>query len=131
MTATDISATAYMTSAMGSDIDGSTGIVAHFTGLIRAGELPAGAEMPSIRGLAGDLGVAPGTVRRAYGELESQGLIVTSPGRPSRVAEREQAPCEVLAAVQVLVSAARRQGLNRSEVQDVVGAMWDLPEPEL
>ncbi|WP_214355521.1 GntR family transcriptional regulator [Bifidobacterium sp. SO4] len=113
------------------DVSGSDGIVARFTGLIRSGELPSGAEMPSIRGLAAELGVAPGTVRRAYGELESQGLIVTSAGRPSRVAEQEEAPCEVLAAVQVLVAAAHRRGVSRREVQDVIGTMWDMPAPEL
>jgi DNA-binding transcriptional regulator YhcF (GntR family) len=42
---------------------------------IASGVLPAGARLPSIRQLARDLGVAGGTVARAYRELERDGLI--------------------------------------------------------
>ncbi|GII28239.1 GntR family transcriptional regulator [Planotetraspora mira] len=43
--------------------------------LIRAGELKEGSRLPSIRQLAGDLGLASGTVARAYRELESAGYL--------------------------------------------------------
>ena len=46
-------------------------------GLVASGQLPAGRKLPSVRQLAGDLGLAPGTVARAYTELESAGLIST------------------------------------------------------
>jgi GntR family transcriptional regulator len=42
---------------------------------IASGVLPAGARLPSIRQLARDLGLAGGTVARAYRELERAGLI--------------------------------------------------------
>ena len=42
---------------------------------IQSGELPHNHRLPSIRQLAGDLRVAPGTVARAYSELEANGLI--------------------------------------------------------
>jgi DNA-binding transcriptional regulator YhcF (GntR family) len=45
--------------------------------LITSRSLTAGERLPAIRQLAGDLGAAPGTVARAYRELESQGLIQT------------------------------------------------------
>ncbi|NMM94515.1 GntR family transcriptional regulator [Bifidobacterium oedipodis] len=106
-------------------------IVAQLTGLIRTGELAAGTNLPSIRQLAGELDVAPGTVQRAYGELEHKGMIITSPGKPARVAEREQAPCETLAAVQVLVSTAHKHGISQSEIHGVISSMWDMPAPEL
>lgn len=44
---------------------------------IRRGELPVGAQLPTVRGLAGQLGVAPGTIARAYRELEAAGLVDT------------------------------------------------------
>ncbi|MDR7185825.1 DNA-binding transcriptional regulator YhcF (GntR family) [Microbacterium trichothecenolyticum] len=50
------------------------------TGLVDAvasGELAAGARLPTVRRLAEDLGVAPGTVARAYRELEASGIIET------------------------------------------------------
>ncbi len=51
------------------------------TRMIHAGVLPLGERLPSIRQLASDLGVAPGTVGRAYTELERDGLIRTRRGR--------------------------------------------------
>ena len=45
--------------------------------MIASGVLTTATRLPSIRQLAGDLGVAGGTVARAYRELERDGLIVT------------------------------------------------------
>jgi GntR family transcriptional regulator len=45
------------------------------TDQIRAGALAAGHRLPSVRQLAGDLHLAPGTVARAYSELEADGLL--------------------------------------------------------
>ncbi|WP_433254755.1 GntR family transcriptional regulator [Streptosporangium sp. CA-135522] len=42
---------------------------------IRSGVLPVGGRLPSIRQLAKDLGLASGTVARAYRELEAAGYI--------------------------------------------------------
>lgn len=53
---------------------------------IRAGALAAGTRLPTVRQLAGDLGVAPGTVMRAYRELEEAGLIETRRGSGTTVA---------------------------------------------
>ncbi|MEV4317942.1 GntR family transcriptional regulator [Actinocrispum sp. NPDC049592] len=46
--------------------------------LIRTGELPVGAQLPSIRQLANDLGLSNGTVARVYRELETAGLLHTA-----------------------------------------------------
>lgn len=48
-------------------------VVAHVVG----GALSTGARLPSIRQLANDLGLAGGTVARAYRELESDGVVTT------------------------------------------------------
>ncbi|SHH10935.1 transcriptional regulator, GntR family [Massilia sp. CF038] len=53
---------------------------------VAAGDWPAGAEIPSIRQLAANLSVSVITVKRAYQELEQQGVILTQPGRGSIVA---------------------------------------------
>ena len=45
-----------------------------------------GQPIPSIRQLAADLQVSVITVKRAYLELEREGVIVTQQGRGSRVA---------------------------------------------
>ena len=45
--------------------------------LAARGELAAGAKLPPVRQLAGELGVATNTVARAYRELEQAGLVET------------------------------------------------------
>ena len=54
--------------------------------LIAVGDWVEGQEIPSIRQLAVDLGVSVITVKRAYLELEREGVIVTHHGRGSHVA---------------------------------------------
>lgn len=54
---------------------------------VAIGDWPSGTEMPSIRQLAADLSVSVITVRRAYQELEQEGVILTQPGRGSFVSQ--------------------------------------------
>lgn len=44
---------------------------------IRTGDLAPGTRLPPVRRLAGDLALAPGTVARAYRELEAAGVLQT------------------------------------------------------
>ncbi|GAA1844257.1 GntR family transcriptional regulator [Microbacterium koreense] len=44
---------------------------------VASGALAPGAKLPTVRRLAEDLGLAPGTVARAYRELETAGIIET------------------------------------------------------
>lgn len=55
-------------------------------GAIQAGTLVVGTRLPTVRQLAADLGLAPGTVMRAYSELESAGLVTTRRGLGTVVA---------------------------------------------
>lgn len=50
-------------------------IRAQIASLIAVGHLADGTRLPTVRALAGDLGVATGTVARAYKELEALGLV--------------------------------------------------------
>ncbi|MGJ7440762.1 GntR family transcriptional regulator [Aquipuribacter sp. MA13-6] len=52
---------------------------------VRHGALPGGHRLPPIRQLARDLGLAVGTVARAYRELEAAGLVSGSRGGGTRV----------------------------------------------
>lgn len=56
---------------------------------IRSGALSSGARLPPHRALAFDLGLAVGTVTKAYAEAERRGLIVAQVGRGSFVADGE------------------------------------------
>ena len=47
---------------------------------IRAGELPPGSQLPTVRDLAWDLHVTPGTVSRAYQLATQEGLLAATVG---------------------------------------------------
>lgn len=55
---------------------------------VAVGDLPPGTELPSIRQLAADLAVSVITIKRAYLELEREGVITTRQGKGSVVSEK-------------------------------------------
>ena len=66
---------------------------------IASGQLPVGAQLPSVRGLAQQLTINPKTVAKAYGELASDGwldarqgmgLFVAAPRQRLSETERER-----------------------------------------
>jgi GntR family transcriptional regulator len=59
--------------------------------LAASGVLRAGDRIPTIRQLAGDLGLAAGTVARAYSELEAAGVLATHGRRGTFVVDRTRA----------------------------------------
>jgi GntR family transcriptional regulator len=72
--------------------------------MIATGVLPAGQRLPTIRQLATDLGIARGTVARAFRELEHGGFI-TSRGRHGTFISH-QVPAGRLDRERVLLEAA-------------------------
>ena len=60
---------------------------------VRSGALPPGSRLPTVRDLAGQLGVAANTVARAYRELESAAIVETDiPSRLDRLPSRPTVP---------------------------------------
>ena len=49
------------------------------------GQYPPGGQLPSVRELAGEIGVNPNTIARVYLELEREGFIFTRRGQGSYV----------------------------------------------
>jgi DNA-binding transcriptional MocR family regulator len=66
-------------------------ICERLTALVRAGQLPMGARLPSIRRLARQIGASPFTVVDAYERLVARGLIESRAGRGFFVASRRLA----------------------------------------
>lgn len=60
---------------------------ARITELVDDGTLAPGARLPSVRALAADLGIAVGTVARAYRELEAAGYVRSRRRHGTTVAE--------------------------------------------
>lgn len=92
---------------------------------IASGLLPAGAELPSTRLLAQELGVNPMTVSKSYGVLEEEGWLERRPGLPLVVAERSEAEAgreriaELRSLLRPVVLAARQLGLDADEAAEV------------
>lgn len=58
--------------------------------LIATGEIPVGAQLPSVRGLAKQLVVNPNTIAKAYSELNNEGWLDSRQGLGLFVAEPRQ-----------------------------------------
>lgn len=97
---------------------------------VAAGHLRAGDRLPTIRALAGDLGIATGTVARAFRELEAGGVVATRRRTGTVVAAGTAPPdAAVRDAAQHLVAVGRAAGLSGDEVLAAVrGALMDRRE---
>ena len=88
---------------------------------VAVGELKPGDEIPSIRQLAADIRVSVITIKRAYLELEQEGVIQTRQGRGSVVADnvglgdslKEE---ELTSHLRAAVSAASLIGLTEEQL---------------
>lgn len=94
-------------------------------GLITTGLLAAEQRLPSVRQLASDLGVAPGTVAKAYRTLESEGFLVTRIGSGTRVSTKASVtPGSVLSAATRLAMASKSESVDLEETIRVLRAVW-------
>jgi GntR family transcriptional regulator len=92
---------------------------------IYTGDWPAGQALPSIRELSATTKVSVITVKRAYTELEEQGVIVTQAGRGSFVADavntqKNLVEAELEKYILGLISAGRTLGLSDSQIMGLV-----------
>jgi GntR family transcriptional regulator len=96
------------------------------TTAIAFGTLPPGTRLPSVRQLAADLGVATGTVMRAYSELESGGFVTSRRGGGTAVAKTPPTvpPGEqhrsLAAQAAAFVAQARLLGVDDDAVREAV-----------
>ena len=90
-----------------------------------------GEALPSIRLLAKELRISVITTKRAYDDLEQEGFIHTMPGKGSFVAPsnpelyREQALKQVEDLLGQAVEAARKGGVSRDEVQEILTLLYE------
>ena len=98
---------------------------------IAAGRLKPGEALPSLRVLAADLMVSLITVKRAYEELERDGVIYLRQGLGAFVAAagldqvREQKAGAAAAAMGEAVAAARAAGLSDAELHTMLQRILD------
>ncbi|MGY1745755.1 GntR family transcriptional regulator [Blastococcus sp. SYSU D00695] len=97
-------------------------IRAQVAALVHDGTLAPGDRLPTVRALAADLGVAAGTVARAYTELETDGLVAgrRRSGTVVLGSSGDPARARLQAAAGRLVTAARADGLDDETVLEAV-----------
>jgi DNA-binding transcriptional regulator YhcF (GntR family) len=79
----------------------------------RSGALPVGYKLPTVRGLAGELGLAANTVAKTYRALETDGVIETRGRHGTFVAAAgDAAQRQAAAAAQAYAQRAQRLGLG-------------------
>ncbi|SFF32711.1 DNA-binding transcriptional regulator YhcF, GntR family [Actinacidiphila alni] len=78
----------------------------------RTGRLPVGYKLPTVRGLAEQLGLAANTVAKAYRALEADGVIETRGRNGTFIAAADARAREVAAAAAEYVARTRRLGLD-------------------
>ena len=76
------------------------------------GSLTPGTKLPTVRGLATDLGLAPNTIARAYRELEGLGVIETR-GRAGSFVSGEGVERAAREATHAYVEQLRSLGVER------------------
>lgn len=82
---------------------------------VRDGRLPPGTRLPTVRELAGQLGLAVNTVARAYRELEAAGILETRGRFGTFVARLDPADAAMASAAHAFVKAARSLGVGKAE----------------
>lgn len=101
-------------------------IMRQITDAVAGGHLQGGDQLPSQRELAEQLVISPLTVKKAYDELERQGLVTTRRGKGTFV--RDEPPeldagerrRRLEGAVRRLLSQAHLSGTSLEEVQRLV-----------
>lgn len=112
------------------DIDPRSGvpiyvqIVGQVRHAIEVGGLRPGEKLPTVRGLAEELAIAPNTIVKAYNELQREGLVDSKPGvgtvvmegvvEVARVRQREA----IFERLRVLVRDAAALGISEDDLWD-------------
>ncbi|MBE5943693.1 MAG: GntR family transcriptional regulator [Lachnospiraceae bacterium] len=106
-------------------------IVNQLKNAIVTGELVAGEALPSIRALAGDLDVSVITTKRAYEELEKEGLIRSVAGKGFYVCEyntdylKEKQLVMLEKRMTEVIADAKQAGLCANDIKEMVDALFN------
>ena len=93
--------------------------------LVISNSLSADEKLPSVRDLAAKIAINPNTIQRAYRELESEGYIVSVPGKGSFCAQfspqSDPRREELLARLEETVRELRWLGVSEEEIIEKIG----------
>ena len=119
------------------DIDPQSGVpiyvqlVAQVRHAVEVGGLGPGEKLPTVRGLAEELAIAPNTIVKAYNELQWEGLVESRPGVGTVVAEgvaevaRWRQREAIFERLKVLVRDAAALGITEDELWDTLDSEFE------
>lgn len=93
--------------------------------LIRNGELKENDNLPSVRSLSKELKISALTVKKAYDNLETEGLTITIHGKGTYVAATnkefllEEQRKELETDLEMAIQKGRRYGINDEEIKSL------------
>ena len=99
--------------------------------MIIRGEWKESELLPSIRALAADIKISVITVKRAYEDLEKEGMIYSVHGKgfyvdnPDTQYMKEKATVGMEERLAIWVEEARKSGMSKDEAMDMLDILWD------
>ena len=98
--------------------------------LVMLGVYPPGTQLPSVRSLAGELGINPNTIQKAYRMLEEEGLVSSHAGAKSYVVLDEATLTKIRAELlendaRTLIDAMKQMGLSKREALALIENHWN------
>lgn len=97
---------------------------------ILSGKLKSGEPLPSIRMLASDLKISVITTKRAYEDLEKEGMVYSVPGKgfyvdsPDLHLLEEKRVQGVEEELEAVLLKCQKIGLSKEEVKEMVEILW-------
>ncbi|NLK75176.1 MAG: GntR family transcriptional regulator [Clostridiales bacterium] len=96
---------------------------------VATGQLSIGERLPTVRQLAGDIGVNPMTVSKAYGLLKDEGIIVIDRRQGAKInrlpVDDKALNEEFDQKVKLLISEARMKGISQDEIRKHINQLID------
>lgn len=102
-----------------------------FKDMIINGELKEGESLPSIRGLAADLRISVITIKRAYEDLEKEGMIYSVQGKgfyvddPNLEYMKEKKTVGLEEKLSEWIAEAKASGMEIGEAVDMITILWE------
>ena len=102
--------------------------------LILVGTFPPHSQLPSIRSITASAGLNINTVKKAFSDLESYGVIYTVPGKGSFVSEKafsnDTVKQSALSDISSAVETARAKGIRKQEIIEILNKIYTEEETE-
>ncbi|MGN1124498.1 MAG: GntR family transcriptional regulator [Eubacterium sp.] len=96
--------------------------------LINAGVYKPDDQLPSIRALSNELNINVNTIKRAFAELEHDGITYSAQGRGVFVASnpigKEKIKMSALTDIKAIVKSAKTKGVEKQEVIELVESIY-------